>query len=115
MRQNLGAATSPAGIAAALWIASCSPAASQNMQLHFIDVGQGAATPIEFPCAAMLVDTGGENNDGFDSNAELVAYLDDFFSRRSDLNWTLHSLILTHPHIDHTRGVKDVSTEFAIV
>jgi competence protein ComEC len=63
----------------------------------------------------MLVDTGGENNEGFDSNAELVAYLDDFFSRRSDLNGTLHSLILTHPHIDHTRGVKDVLQRYKIL
>jgi beta-lactamase superfamily II metal-dependent hydrolase len=30
------------------------------MRLHVIDVGQGDATLVEFPCAAILVDTGGE-------------------------------------------------------
>jgi competence protein ComEC len=98
-----------------LWIALCAGASSQSMQVHFIDVGQGAATLVEFPCAAILVDTGGETNPGFDSNPELVAYLDGFFNRRSDLNKTLHSLILTHPHIDHTRGVEDVIARYKIL
>src|SRR3981189_658746 len=98
-----------------LWVTLSTTAFSQSMQVHFIDVGQGAATLVEFPCAAILVDTGGENNPGFDSNPELVAYLDGFFNRRSDLNKTLHSLILTHPHIDHTRGVEDVLARYKIL
>jgi competence protein ComEC len=85
------------------------------MEVHFIDVGQGAATLVEFPCAAILIDTGGENNGSFDSNTELVAYLDDFFNRRTDLNRTLHSLILSHPHIDHTRGVQEVLNRYKIL
>ena len=30
------------------------------MQIHVIDVGQGAATLLEFTCGAVLIDTGGE-------------------------------------------------------
>jgi competence protein ComEC len=101
--------------ASILYITFCTCASSQNMQVHFIDVGQGAATLVEFPCAAILVDTGGETNPGFDSNPELVAYLDGFFHRRADLNGALHSLILTHPHIDHTRGVQDVLARYKIL
>ena len=36
------------------------------MRAHFIDVGQGDATLLEFPCAAVLIDTGGEQNGEFD-------------------------------------------------
>lgn len=79
-----------------------------KMRVHFIDVGQGAATLFEFPHDAVLVDTGGENNGLFDGTAALQAYLTSFFARRDDLHGVLTSLILTHPHIDHTRGVQTV-------
>jgi len=82
--------------------------ANPTMRVHFIDVGQGAATLVEFPCAAVLIDTGGEANGEFDSTDSLLDYLDDFFSRRVDLKETFHALILTHPHIDHTRGVSAI-------
>lgn len=89
--------------------------ANDVMRLHFIDVGQGAATLIEFPCAAVLIDTGGERWPSeewkpakYDSTKELVRYLDAFFAGRPDLNNTLAALILTHPHKDHTRGVSEV-------
>ena len=78
------------------------------MRVHFIDVGQGDASLIEFPCAAVLIDTGGESNDDFDSSIELFSYLGQFFSRRTDLNNRLSSLILTHPHKDHTLWVPEV-------
>ena len=80
-------------------------AASAQMRVHLINVGQGCATLVEFPCAAVLVDTGGENDSLFDSKAALKQYLDDFFERRTDLNHTLQCVYLTHPHKDHTLGV----------
>src|SRR5262245_13780723 len=40
-----------------------------NMRIHLIDVGQGAATLIEFSCGAILIDTGGESNRYMDSTA----------------------------------------------
>jgi hypothetical protein len=52
------------------------------MTFHFIDIGQGDATLLEFPCGAVLIDTGGEQNELFDSNKALLAYLDAFFARR---------------------------------
>src|ERR1700722_18926821 len=74
------------------------PAWAQSMRLHFIDVGQGASTLIEFPCAAVLVDTGGESNDEFDSTKALTTYLDSFFAQHPAFHNTFASLILTHPH-----------------
>src|SRR5258706_9459939 len=76
-----------------------------QMRVHLINVGQGCATLIEFPCAPILVDAGGETNSLFNSSDSLKTYLDDFFDRRNDLNHTLQCVYLTHPHRDHTLGV----------
>jgi len=88
------------------------PGAGPTMRVHFMDVGQGAATLVEFPCANVLIDTGGESNGDFDSTVALMDYLDTFFSGRPDK--TLASLILTHPHIDHTRGVSAVLEKYKV-
>ena len=85
-----------------------------TMRVHFLDVGQGAATLLEFPCGAMLVDTGGEEDSDFHSTPQLVAYLDAFFARRTDLNRTLDVLLLTHPHIDHVRGAPTVLSTYTV-
>ncbi len=84
------------------------------MVIHFIDVGQGAATLLEFPCGAILIDTGGEKNEAFDSETGLITFLNAFFDRRKDLDRTLDSLIITHPHIDHTRSIPTVLHHFAV-
>ena len=91
------------------------PSSAPTMRAHFIDVGQGAATLVEFPCAAVLIDTGGEANGDFNSTVALMDYLDTFFNGRADLNKTLASIILTHPHIDHTRGVADVIAKYRVL
>lgn len=88
---------------------------ADSMVLHFIDVGQGAATLLEFPCGAMLIDTGGEHNALFDSEPKLLAYLNDFFQRRSDLNKTLDALVISHPHIDHTRSIPAVLRNYKVL
>jgi beta-lactamase superfamily II metal-dependent hydrolase len=84
------------------------------MRVHFLDVGQGAATLIELPCGAMLVDTGGEDDDKFHSNDALTEYLTAFFARRKDLGGTLDLLLLTHPHIDHVRGAPMVLDKWKV-
>ncbi len=90
-----------------LLLAGTSPAraAEPQMVVHFIDVGQGAATLLEFPCGAILIDTGAQDND---ATTHLANYLKAFFDRRTDLNKTLNALIISHPHVDHSRGVETV-------
>jgi competence protein ComEC len=83
-------------------------AASTTMTVHLLDVGQGAATLLEFPCGAVLIDTGGESNASFDGQAALKNQLESFFARRADLQRTIDVLIITHPHIDHLRGLPTV-------
>src|SRR5258708_32251724 len=54
------------------------------MRVHIIDVGQGLSALIEFPCGVILVDSGGESNNEFQSTDALIQYLDKFFIRRND-------------------------------
>ena len=93
--------------------------APDAMRVHVIDVGQGAATLVEFPCAAILIDTGGERFPAapwlpaqLNSTTRLMDYLRKFFAGRPDLKNQLALLVLSHPHLDHTRGVADVVREF---
>lgn len=88
-----------------------SPPPTEVMRVHVLDVGQGEAILVEFPCGAMLIDTGGEvtpaseSAPAFDSDDALESQLRAFFAGRPDLDHTLDLLVLTHPHLDHTRGV----------
>lgn len=84
------------------------------MKIHFIDVGQGSAHLLEFPCGAALIDAGGELNDLFDSRKALISYLDAFFARRTDLDKTLELLVISHPDVDHTRWVLEVITRYKV-
>jgi competence protein ComEC len=86
--------------------------AQPTMRVHFINVGQGAASLLEFSCGAVLIDAGGEENDEVHSGDDLMAYLDAFFARRTDLKRRLSSFMLTHPHKDHTAGVEKVVAAF---
>jgi competence protein ComEC len=100
----------------ALFVALVSSVAlAQTMRAHIIDVGQGSAAVLEFPCAAILIDTGGESNDQFDSTERLMDYLEDFFEGRPDLKNTFHLMVLSHPHKDHTFGVKEVLRKYTIL
>lgn len=90
-----------------------------KMRVHFIDVGQGDATLIEFDCGAIMVDAGGERwpsepweKAKYDGSEKLMKYLDNFFDNRPDLNSQLNSLVLTHPHIDHNLGVKKILDKY---
>jgi competence protein ComEC len=85
-----------------------------HMRAHFINVGQGSSVLLEFSCAAALIDTGGETNSEFDSVQALQIYLDAFFSRRSDLKKTFSLVLITHAHIDHTRGLPMVLSRYMV-
>lgn len=87
--------------------------ANGQMTLHHIDVAQGDATLVEFQTAAVLVDVGGSNSKV--TKDALIAYLDDFFARRTDLNKTLYSVIITHPHADHLRWIKQILQRYTVL
>jgi len=81
------------------------------MRAHFIAVGQGHTTLLEFPCGAVLIDAGSQDNK---HTQVLIDYLARFFARRADLNNTLESVIITHNHIDHTKALKAVVQGFTV-
>jgi competence protein ComEC len=85
-----------------------------SMRLHVIDVGQGLAALVELPCGAILVDTGGELNAQYDGVASLVRFLDGFFARRRDLDGRIALLVISHPHLDHTRGIAAVLERYRV-
>jgi competence protein ComEC len=113
----------PRGQAYADYLARPAPAAATRpletdsldaMRLHVIDVGQGSAALVELPCGAILVDTGGEQNAAFDGVAALTGFLDRFFARRRDLHRTIDLLVVSHPHLDHTRGIAAVLARYRV-
>lgn len=86
-------------------------AAQERMRAHFIEVGQANATLLEFPCGAVLIDAGSQDEA---QETHLLNYLENFFGQRPDLNRTLDLVIITHNHIDHTRSLREVVAAFAV-
>lgn len=86
--------------------------AKAQMKMHVINVGQAESILLEFPHQAILVDAG-----SYDSSDEshLFQYLDDFFNRRTDLNNTFYSVIISHPHKDHTKSLKRVFDRYKVI
>lgn len=104
-----------AGSAAEAKLPTYGKPTENEMRAHYINVGQGSAVLLEFSCGAALIDTGGEKNDDFDSVEALQTYLDGFFARRTDLRKTLDLLLITHAHIDHTRGMPLVLSHYKVL
>ena len=81
------------------------------MNAHFIDVGQGDATLLEFSCGLVLIDAGGQSSGDADV---LVDYIGTVFGRRPDLDSTIQTILITHNHVDHTRSLDDVLNAFQV-
>ena len=95
------------------------PSNSQaKITAHYINVGQAESTLLELETAAILIDAGGEDTGDTRDVDHLIEYLNTFFSRRTDLNRTLYSVIISHPHIDHTRhlmAIFDKANKFRVL
>lgn len=82
-----------------------------TMYVHYINVGQAACVLLEFPCGAMLIDAGAQDDS---YHQKLMDYLTAFFQKRKDLNKTLSLVMVTHPHIDHNEALRDIAQHFHI-
>ncbi len=95
-----------------MWLWPSSNAATRSseslpgpvMKAHIIDMGQANATPLEFPCGAVLIDAGAQHEEKVD---ELVRFLNEFFAPRQDLNRTLKSTIPSPLPLSPRRGEGD--------
>jgi competence protein ComEC len=92
----------------------CAATGSAQARVHYINVGQADAILIELPRAAVLIDAGGEDTVDNRDGEHISSYLETFFRHRPDLNRTLHTVIVSHPHIDHTRLLFDVVRTFSV-
>ncbi len=82
-----------------------------KLQITFIDVGQGNAALLEFPCGyIMMIDGGGfSDNSVFDVGERIVAPL----LWRKKIK-TVNTLVLTHPDADHLNGLLYIAENFNV-
>jgi competence protein ComEC len=85
-----------------------------QMSAHYINVGQADSILLEFKKAAILIDAGGEATGDDRDKDHLIGYLNKFFVRRADLNRTLTAVIISHPHLDHTKNLMPVMRTFTV-
>ena len=76
-----------------------SNANNKQLEVHFIDVGQGDTTYIELPNGTDILIDAGESKYG----STVVNYL-----KNQEKNIEIDYLIATHPDSDHVGGMKDV-------
>lgn len=76
----------------------------KEMQVHFLDVGQGDAALVITPHGhAFMIDTGGSRNQSYNIGTMVdVPYLLHYGVRQLDY------IFLTHAHEDHAAGVKGI-------
>jgi competence protein ComEC len=80
-----------------------SPLASDEIRVHYIDVGQGDATLIQSADNAVLID-GGDTK----TQKKYINYL------RSTGITSIDYVIATHPHDDHIGGLPQVIQQFTV-
>lgn len=83
---------------------------SKEMQVHFIDVGQGDSALVITPHGrAFMVDTGGVREGSYDIGSRVdVPYLLHYGVQKLDY------IFLTHAHDDHAGGVKGILTKIPV-
>lgn len=74
-----------------------------DLQVYFLDVGQGDSSVILFKDKVILIDAG-----EVDQGERVVGYLQDLGVTRIDL------LVATHPHSDHIGGMQAVLARFPV-
>jgi len=76
---------------------------TENVTVHFIDVGQGDAIFVDTPALDMLVDGGSRA-----AGETVVDYLQELDVTRIDI------VVATHPHADHIGGLITVLSEYNV-
>ena len=77
------------------------PPTTEELKVHFIDVGQGDSILIDLGQAEVLIDGGGRS-------PGVVAYL------KNHIDGALEVMVATHPHADHIGGLIAVLGSFTV-
>ncbi len=84
-------------------VSNSSSSNSENLMVHFIDVGQGDSILVQFQNKNLLIDAGPRS-----SSDDLMKYLKKVGIKKLDY------VVATHPHEDHIGGMPDVIKAFDI-
>jgi len=84
-------------------IAAATVSASENLTVHFLDVGQGDSELVQFNGKNVLIDAGTQ-----DMGPRVESYLKNHGVSSLDL------LVATHPHEDHIGGLLDILNDFGV-
>jgi beta-lactamase superfamily II metal-dependent hydrolase len=87
----------------AFLLVAVSASASENLTVHFIDVGQGDSELLQFVGKSVLIDGSGQ-----DAGPRVESYLRDHGVSSLDL------LVATHPHEDHIGGLITILNDIPI-
>ena len=71
-----------------------------ELKIHFLDVGQGDCTVLEFPDGRSMIIDGGDGT--FDNTAAILRYLNALKIKKPDF------MLLTHSDSDHCGGLDEV-------
>ena len=81
-----------------------------SFKVHFLDVGQGDTSLVELPNGQfMLIDF-----NQTEEKTNIIDYLKKIIPKESE-KYTLDYLVLTHPHKDHIRRLKDLIDDKEII
>lgn len=82
------------------------------MKIHFLNVGKGNCTIIEFPSGHLtMIDI---DNSKIDDNDDALTEPIDYFLSKFP-NQSLFRFILTHPDMDHLSGLNQLATKVSII
>jgi competence protein ComEC len=81
------------------------------LKIHFINVGKGNCTVIDFPSGNLtVIDTDNSRNSEENDLTDPVEYIKEKFPNRP-----IFRLIVTHPDMDHLSGMEEIDDNFSVL
>ncbi|MEI6105025.1 MAG: MBL fold metallo-hydrolase [Methanothrix sp.] len=84
-------------------VSAATVSASENLSVHFLDVGQGDSILLQFNNKNVLIDAGTQ-----DMGPRVESYLQNHGVSSLDL------MVATHPHEDHIGGLLKILNDFSV-
>ncbi len=104
-------APQPAATAPSISHIANAPLPAEHIAVHYIDVDQGAAALVEFPCGASDDRRRGTHSRFSEGAGQLPKCL---LCPKARSHRRLNTIFITHTHIDHNRGLRSVAEAFDV-